>query len=648
MSIAYTDDNTQTALAQSTLLEVASPFEDDPTEPGSASAKKAKGKKTSIKELQQRIAELEVKLEVTRPEQVERMIESHRNAQLTVRDLNYHLRERDSTIIRLNARIRELEQGTDDQKHDASTDTHQVAQLEQERDQWRSQCTQVEQEKASLILDNNDLRQTNAYLEQQDREHLEEKAELEAERDTLQEHLYAMAKTVGVEHHQDIHDATLAALAADRDEWKDAAEEIEGLYSHALEEIKALKEQKHDASESNQAQPNESEKDALISELRTMNEQLAERLRQERTDRAYKELYQQQVEEHKRHIKKLPNTKMGSSDKLVAMDYIDQAAARHLDIADLSQPFHPVMEQMAARLGLSEAQLTRINQTQKRAGSWTHDVQREFVERQGRKEMYTCTVTVALDKILSDPESIEKPEGPKGSHQGGARVRRCKDCGSDDLDRYALEYCRNCKTAHAQLLPGLRSDANIRDAIEAVKQDRYTIQDHVFEYSQQDDQAEPKHDAFTQEEVQQLSTQLTDTIEQIDTQLTMQATQPAQTSTTIEQKHDAFVDQHTQGAEHSSPTTHNQELQPCPTKQKHDAFIRLHDQDAEQLASIESKMQGKVTLEESLHNAKESDCSCCIGIERGLPPTQPCWRCHLKMYEWNHLNRRWVCMICPL
>src|SRR6266516_7383760 len=63
MSIAYTDNNTQTALTQSTLLEVASPFEYDPTEPGSASAKQAKGQKANVKELQQRIAELEVKLE---------------------------------------------------------------------------------------------------------------------------------------------------------------------------------------------------------------------------------------------------------------------------------------------------------------------------------------------------------------------------------------------------------------------------------------------------------------------------------------------------------------------------------------------------------------------------------------------------------
>jgi len=570
MSIAYTDNNTQTALTQSTLLEVASPFEDDPTEPGSASAKKAKGKKANVKELQQRIAELEVKLEVARPEQVERMIESHRNAQLTIRDLNYHLRERDSTILRLNAHIRELEQDTDEQKHDASTDDSELAQLEQERDQWRSRCTQMEQEKASLILDNNDLHETNAYLEQRDREHLEEKAELEAERDTLQEHLYAMAKTVGVEHHQDIHDATLAALAADRDEWKDAAEEIEGLYSYALEEIEALKEQKHDASESNQAQPDESEKDALISELRTMNEQLAERLRQEQTTRASQELRQQQLDEARRRIRKLPYTRMGSSDKLVALDYIDQAAARYHDIDDLSQPFHPSMEQTAARLGLSEAQLTRINKAQSTAQAWKYDVKREFKERVGKKEIYNCTVTVELDKLLSDPGSIEKPTGEKGAHQGGARVRRCKDCNSDDMDRYALEYCRNCKKAHAQRLPGLRSDANIRDAIAAIKQDRYTIQDHVFEYSQ-DDQAEQKHDAFTQEEVQQLSTQLTDTIEQIDTQLTMQATSPAQTSTTIEQKHDAFIRQHTQ--------------------------------DAEQLQSIESKMQDKVTLEESLHNA---------------------------------------------
>src|SRR5436305_13878951 len=146
-------------------------------------------------------------------------------------------------------------------------------------------------------------------------------------------------------------------------------------------------------------------------------------------------------------VRKLDHTQMDSSDKLLAIDYIEQAADKFWDVADFGLPFHPVMEQTARRLGLSESQLTRINQTQPKAESWNYTVNRKPLGKVGRKQQWECTVTVELGKILTDPSSIQKPPGPKGSHQGGERARRCKDCGSDDLDRTAVEYCRRCKTA---------------------------------------------------------------------------------------------------------------------------------------------------------------------------------------------------------
>ncbi len=115
-----------------------SPFEDDPTEPGSASTKAPK-KKASMKELQQHITELEIKLELARPEQVERAYESCRNAQLRIRDLEYFRREDESTIIRLKKRIQELEQATSTQPA-PSEDTNQqdTTTLEAEIERLRS------------------------------------------------------------------------------------------------------------------------------------------------------------------------------------------------------------------------------------------------------------------------------------------------------------------------------------------------------------------------------------------------------------------------------------------------------------------------------------------------------------------------------
>jgi hypothetical protein len=246
-------------------------------------------------------------------------------------------------------------------------------------------------------------------------------------------------------------------------------------------------------------------------------------LREERISRADKEMRQQKVDEARRRILRLPNTKMGSSDKLVALDYLEQAAARFYEIHDLITPFTTVMEHMAERIGLSPSQLTRINKTQKKAKAWNYDVERTFVRQEGKKKIYQCEVTVALDKIITDPNGIEKPVGKSGAHQGGARERRCKHCGSDDLDRVAVEYCRNCKKSDIQMLPGLRSDCNTDEIIASIKQDEFTIQDHLYDYTHPDDEDsdEEAHHIFTSEDLAEMDAELA--------------------PDTNEQKHDAFI-----------------------------------------------------------------------------------------------------------
>ncbi|TMC16645.1 MAG: phage tail tape measure protein [Chloroflexi bacterium] len=303
-------------------------------------------------------------------------------------------------------------------------------------------------------------------------------------------------------------------------------------------------------------------------------------------------------------VRKLDHTQMDSSDKLLAIDYIEQAADKFWDVADFGLPFHPVMEQTARRLGLSESQLTRINQTQPKAESWNYTVNRKPLGKVGRKQQWECTVTVELGKILTDPSSIQKPPGPKGSHQGGERVRRCKDCGSDDLDRTAVEYCRSCKKAHLQILPGLRNDADINEIVQAIKEDRYTIQDHLHDYAEDSDQ-DPE--VFTQDELTAIDQELNE----------LRETEP---------KHDAFVQPVPTATpeEISVPhpgqdNDHCQELHddhsqeealaagtiiqfPTNREPKHDAFVPNATQVAEQQPE-ERNMQGTYTITECQHDA---------------------------------------------
>lgn len=342
-------------------------------------------------------------------------------------------------------------------------------------------------------------------------------------------------------------DADLAARDKQIATLNDQARKRLGEKSDLLTEITSLKNAMHDAS----VQSNKEYCEAC----------------QRHDQRAVR---QQEIDSLIRRIKRLPNYRMGSSDKLLAIDFVEMAAARYYDLKDFSLPFHPVMEQVAERLGLSPSQLTRINKTQKTAGSWKYQVDRTFKERIGKKEIYECTVTVELDKLLSDPESIQKPEGPKGAHQGGTRVRLCQDCGSDDMDRYALEYCRSCGKAHPQLLPGLRGDANIDDAITAIKEDRYTVQDHLHDYAAQGD--EQKHDAFN----------ITQVIHELEEELTED-----QTSNIVVQ----LPGQAEENAE--------QPLTPQQMTQTINAII------AEQQPA-QSMMQSRGTIEESLQDAKKA------------------------------------------
>jgi hypothetical protein len=70
---------------------------------------------------------------------------------------------------------------------------------------------------------------------------------------------------------------------------------------------------------------------------------------------------------------------------------------------------------------------------------------------------------ITLNDHVSNPDGIVMEK-----LHGGKRVKRCPGCGSEDVDRYTVQYCRCCQKAAWYGQPGLRADADVLDAQNAV------------------------------------------------------------------------------------------------------------------------------------------------------------------------------------
>jgi len=335
---------------------------------------------------------------------------------------------------------------------------------------------ELEQQLHSALSYIEDLHETNTYLEERDRQHLQKEA--------------------------------------------DHFEELRELAQKDYQIIR-LKKELQDALTQGQ--------DAAIAQIIQERDDLRETCRRHNQ----KDVYTQEYEQKCRSIRRLDYTQMTSSSKLVALDYLEEAYTRHPDMRYLTEPFNVIVSQVAERVGLSPSQMTEINKTGKKSGAWSYNVDRKWKAAIGKgkdkKDIYDCEVTVTLDKLVNAPGSIEKPLGKKGAYQGGGRVKTCRDCGSDDMDDYGLEYCRSCKKAHIRFLPGIRSDANILEAVQAVKENRVTIDEHIYQYSQsEDDDQDQKHHAFSPDDLAEIEEEL------------VEQTQDPMIATKTEQKQDAF------------------------------------------------------------------------------------------------------------
>ena len=73
-------------------------------------------------------------------------------------------------------------------------------------------------------------------------------------------------------------------------------------------------------------------------------------------------------------------------------------------------------------------------------------------------------VHFTLNEIALAPDSIEME-----NNHGGKREKRCHNpsCQSNNVDRYTVQYCRDCQQNEWYSQPGTRNDANVQDAQQA-------------------------------------------------------------------------------------------------------------------------------------------------------------------------------------
>jgi hypothetical protein len=77
-------------------------------------------------------------------------------------------------------------------------------------------------------------------------------------------------------------------------------------------------------------------------------------------------------------------------------------------------------------------------------------------------------VHIALEDAIKNPDKIEME-----NNHGGQRAKVCHkpDCRSNNVDRYTLQYCRDCAGTEWYGQPGLRNDADVEEAKKSIAVD---------------------------------------------------------------------------------------------------------------------------------------------------------------------------------
>lgn len=111
------------------------------------------------------------------------------------------------------------------------------------------------------------------------------------------------------------------------------------------------------------------------------------------------------------------------------------------------------VEHTAAAMGISTS---TVSTATKRLETWEILKKREEKTTKDNGDPMTL-VHITLNDAVEHPENIRM-----ANTHGGARVKKCSKCGSEDVDRYTVQYCRHCDENSWYGQPGLRADADVR------------------------------------------------------------------------------------------------------------------------------------------------------------------------------------------
>jgi hypothetical protein len=116
------------------------------------------------------------------------------------------------------------------------------------------------------------------------------------------------------------------------------------------------------------------------------------------------------------------------------------------------------VEETAAALGISTSTVRNATNRAEEYGVLKRRYE-PYKTQDGEKRTF---VHIMLDHVVESPADIKMEK-----IQGGARIKKCPKCGTEEVDRYTVQYCSCCNENRWYAQPGLRADADVAKAMNA-------------------------------------------------------------------------------------------------------------------------------------------------------------------------------------
>ena len=118
----------------------------------------------------------------------------------------------------------------------------------------------------------------------------------------------------------------------------------------------------------------------------------------------------------------------------------------------IDNEMHITVKEIASGLGCDEK---TVRKACDKIDTWNVASRRyeDVITDQGDKHK-NAMVYFTLNEDITTPDFIRMEK-----QHGGKRIKRCAHCGSEDVDRYTVQYCRCCNKNDWYFQPGTRNDA---------------------------------------------------------------------------------------------------------------------------------------------------------------------------------------------